>query len=438
MRALFSYGVALIIVIVVAVWLGTGTLIKGGQGPGLGERPVISLFQTKTGETPRVTAENFKPSEENEPNPFLTIAQREEATQGAAAPARSVAVKTFTAEPMPIEVDVRGQTKVKATVTAAAETSGTVETVNVQKGQSVKVGDLLCTLDPETREAAVEQAKAGLAQAQANVEQAQADFDTNADLRAKGLATPNSERALSVALASAKAAVASAQAGLDNANAELGRTKITARASGTVIDPVANVGATLPVGQPCATIAQLDPIVFTGSVPEAQIGYARLGLEAKVTTVTGKTLDGKVTYISAVSDSATRTFPVEIDLANPGNAVQAGLSATATVNVGSAPAQLLPQSVLTLDDSGKMGVRAVGPDSKVVFYPVTIVRDAREGMYVTGLPDKVDVITVGQEFVNAGDVVKAVHDTITTGAPNAGTNSNSASQATQPAATTGV
>jgi hypothetical protein len=31
-------------------------------------------------------------------------------------------------------------------------------------------------------------------------------------------------------------------------------------------------------------------------------------------------------------------------------------------------------------------------------------------MYVSGLPAKVDVITVGQEFVKAGDKVKAVPD----------------------------
>ena len=66
--------------------------------------------------------------------------------------------------------------------------------------------------------------------------------------------------------------------------------------------------------------------------------------------------------------------------------------------------------MLTLDDSGTMGVRAVDAASKVVFYPVTIVKDAREGMYVTGLPPTVDVITVEQEFVKAGDRVKAVND----------------------------
>ena len=177
-----------------------------------------------------------------------------------------------------------------------------------------------------------------------------------------------------------------------------------------ISDPLTTVGSTLAAGTACATIVQLDPIVFAGAVPEARIGYAKTGLAASVTTVTGQTLNGTVSYISPVSDAATRAFPAEIDLPNPDNAVKAGLTATATVNVGTAPAQLLPQSVLTLDDSGAMGVRAVD-NGKVVFYPVTIVQDAREGMYVTGLPLKVDVITTGQEFVKPGDTVKAVQAT---------------------------
>ena len=44
MRALFSYGAALVIVIIVGIWLGTGTLVQGGNGPGKGEKPVMSLI----------------------------------------------------------------------------------------------------------------------------------------------------------------------------------------------------------------------------------------------------------------------------------------------------------------------------------------------------------------------------------------------------------
>ena len=419
MRALFSYGTALIIVIIVAVWLGTGTLIRGGNGPGLGEKPVISLIEPKGGALSDslaksgVEAKAGKAGDENAPDPALTIAQRDAKTEGAAAPIRSVEVKTFIAKPMAIEVPLRGQTAAKATVTAAAETSGIVLSVNVIKGQLVKAGDLLCTLDPGTREAAVAQAQGALAQANGGLAQAQADYDTNAELRGKGLATPNSERLLGVALWSAKASVAAAQAGVDNATTELARTKIVAKSGGVIQDPLATVGSSLSAGgsgEACATLVQLDPIVFSGMVPEARIDLARIGLPASVKMVTGQIVQGKVSFISSVADSATRSFKVDIDLPNADGSIRSGLTAEATVNVGTAPAQLLPQSVLTLDDDGTIGIRAV-EDSKVKFYAVTIVKDAREGMYVTGLPLKLDVITVGQEFVKAGDTVKAVQDT---------------------------
>jgi multidrug efflux system membrane fusion protein len=404
-----SYGLALIIVIIVALWLGSGTLVEGGHGPGRGEKPVISLFDPKAAGEPHKSAE----AAPDTPNPFLTIAQREAKADGAAAPVRSVQVHTFVAQPMPIEVDVRGVTKADAVVTASAQTSGTVKTVDVVKGQTVKVGDLLCTLDPETRKAAVTQAKASLAQAEAGLAQAQADFDTNAELIKKGLAASNTQRQHEVALQTAKASVAAAQSAVDNAVTELGRTKIYATAAGVISDPIATVGSILSPAAgaaTCATIVQLDPIKFSGTVPQADIGYARNGLEASVKMVTGQTLKGKVTYIAPVADAATRSFPVEIQLPNPGSEVKAGLTATATVKVGTTPAQLLPQSVLTLNDDGTMGVRAVDANSKVVFYPVTIIKNARAGMYVSGLPAKVDVITVGQEFVKSGDTVKAVHD----------------------------
>jgi multidrug efflux system membrane fusion protein len=414
LRAFFSYGIAFIIIVVLGAWLFTGHLIQGGQGPGKGERPVVALIEPMGGAITNTLDKSGVAAKVDhaagEVDPALSIAQREAKLVGDAAPVRSVQVKTFVAQPMAIEVPVRGQTSAKASVSASAETTGIVAAVNVSKGQTVKVGDLLCTLDQGTRQAAVAQANASLAQAKVGVSKAQADFDTNAALRNKGLAASNTDRPLQVALEGAKASEIAAQAALDNANQELARTKIFAKSQGVVQDPLATVGSMLAAGAPCATVVQMDPILFTGAVPEARISYARLGLPAKVTTATGKTVDGKVTYIASVADSATRSFPVEIELPNADGSVRSGVTAQAIVNIGTAPAQLLPQSVLTLDDSGTMGIRAV-ENSKVVFYPVTIVKDAREGMYVTGLPVKIDVITVGQEFVKAGETVKAVQDT---------------------------
>jgi multidrug efflux system membrane fusion protein len=287
-----------------------------------------------------------------------------------------------------------------------AETAGIIDTVHVTKGQNVAAGDLLCTLDQGTRAAAVAQARAGLAQAEAGLVQAQLDFDTNAELRAKGLAAPNTGRGLEVALSGAKASLSAAQAGLDNAEAELNRTEIKAKVGGVVQDPLATAGALLAQGQPCATIVQLNPMVFLGNVPESRIGLAKLGLDATITTVTGTQIEGKVTFISAVADNATRSFPVEIEFANDDLSIRDGVTAEAIVTLGTAPGHLLPQSVLTLDDAGTLGVRTV-EDGVVAFHEITIVSDTRDGVWVTGLPLRADVITVGQENVTAGQAVKA-------------------------------
>jgi multidrug efflux system membrane fusion protein len=408
MRALYSYGIAGAIILVLAAWLLTGTFVDGGRGPGLGERPMIALFEEAGG--PISTAiENSGLAAHHEENgehidPHLTIAERVAQAGGAETQARSVRTETFTLKPLAIEAPLRGRTKAKSIVSVLPETAGTVTEVHVQKGQSVAKGDLLCTIDRGTRGAGVDQARAGLLQAQAGLDQAQQQFDTNKRLRDAGLAPANTAAQFESGLKAAQAAVAASEAAVQNAEAELGRTAVVASVAGVIQDPLASVGSMLGPQAPCATIVELDPMLFVGSVPEARIGLARTGLTATITTITGQVVEGKVTYISATSDPATRSFPVEIEIPNANGALRDGLTATAVVNLGTAPAHLLPQSVLTLDDDGVLGVRTV-ENNIVAFYPVTIVKDTREGIWVTGLPPKVEVITVGQEYVQPGQKV---------------------------------
>jgi multidrug efflux system membrane fusion protein len=268
-----------------------------------------------------------------------------------------------------------------------------VQQVNVQKGQTVAAGDVLCTLDQGSRQAAV-------SQAQASVDQAQTAYDANQALVKKGLAATNTSLALESALKAAKSQ-------LQNAQLDLDRTQIKTDIAGVVQAPITSVGSTLGMGAPCATVVQLDPMLFTGSVPEARIAAAKVGLTATVRTVTGATAEGKVTYVAASADEATRTFPIEIEIPNPDSKIPGGVTADATVQVGVAPAHLLPQSVLTLNDEGVLGIRTVEDGDKVAFHAVNIVKDTAEGVWVVGLPAKINVITVGQEYVNAGDTVDA-------------------------------
>jgi multidrug efflux system membrane fusion protein len=391
MRAIVSYGVAGAIVIAGALWLGSGVFVAGGNGPGNGEKPIISFF-SKDAEG----AETTHHVAEGAVDPALTIAERVAEASGASAPAQSVRTETYNMQAMPVEVPLRGRTKAKNVTTITPETSGVVTAVNVTKGQSVKAGDLICTLEEGTRAAAVAQAEAGLAQAQ-NA------FDSNKALREKGLAAANTGIA-------AEAALRQAQTGFDQAKQEYDRAKVVTKVAGVVQDPVATVGSVLSPGQPCATVVELDPMLFVANVPEARIARAELGLPAKVETVTGQTVEGKVSYIASLADEATRSFPVEIEIPNADGKVLSGVTATAMVTMGTVPAHLLPQSVLTLNDEGTLGIRSV-KDGVVEFYPVTIISDSRQGVWVTGLPPSVDVITMGQEYVVPGQKVNATNVT---------------------------
>jgi multidrug efflux system membrane fusion protein len=399
MRAIYSYGIALIIVLGLAVWLATGTLVIGGKGPGNGERPVVSLIEKNGGPlTDAVDNSGINKKTSSEAiDPAQTIAERNDAGgNGTDAAPRSVRIAVVHAQAMAIEVPLRGRTKAKASVSVVAQTAGIIQKVAVTKGQKVNAGDTLCTLDQGARKLAVDQAQAG-------VDQAQAAYDANQALVKKGLAAQNTALAAQAQLASAKTA-------LENAQLELSRTEIKTDVAGTVGDPLASVGTMLAMGQPCATVTQLDPMLFIASVPEAKIGYARLGLAASISTVTGDKAEGKVTYIAATADDATRSFPVEIEIPNPDGKIHDGVTADAIVNVGTAPAHLLPQSVLTLDDNGVLGIRTVEEGNKVAFHAVNIVKDTRDGVWVVGLPQTINVITVGQEYVQPGQIVDAKTD----------------------------
>lgn len=415
MQFLKSFGLSFFILAGAAIWLGTGTFVMGGQGPGNGEHSIVGLIEgddhgpistalAEAGVLPQHSAEEVELAR-------MTVAERVAQANSSEGTSVSVRTETFERQDMPIEITLRGRTTAAANVSAVAETAAVVQTVHVNKGDRVEAGDLLCSLAPGTRAAAVSQAEAGLAQAEAGLAQAQLDLETNTSLRERGLAPANTANAVQVALAGAEAQVSSAQAALDNALAELDRTEIVAEVSGLVQAPIATRGSMLSQGGVCATIVELDPIVFSGSVAEANITMARTGLPATLNTVTNQDATGEVTYVAASANEATRSFPVEIEFANPDFAIREGITATATVNMGSMPGHLLPQSVLTLNDAGVLGVRSV-EDGIVAFHPVTVVSDTRDGVWVTGLPEAIEIITIGQEFVVDGQAVRTGQEAV--------------------------
>ena len=345
----------------------------------------------------------------------------------------SVVALRSTAREIDNAVLLRGRTEAARQVALKAETSGLVTSEPLRKGAFVEAGQIMCRLDPGTRAASLAEAQARLAEARAaapqsgaRVAEAQARLDeaminlNAADKLSEGgfasetrvasaRAAVEAARAGLVAAesgeASSAAAIQSAQAGVAAASREIERLEISAPFAGHLESDTAELGSLMQPGALCATIVQLDPIKLVGFVSELDVDKVRTGVMAGARLASGAEVAGRVTFLSRSADPVTRTFRVEVEVPNPDLSLRDGQTAEIIIAADGRRAHLLPQSALTLDDSGALGVRVVsrqdGADT-AKFMALELLRDTIDGVWVTGLPDEVGVIIRGQDFVSDG------------------------------------
>ncbi len=245
-------------------------------------------------------------------------------------------------------------------------------------------------------EAALESARAALASAEAQLTAVDAQI-ISADAALEGARAQ---------VQTANAAIRSAQAGVASAEQAISQLTIRAPFTGLLETDSAELGTLLQPGGLCATVIQLDPIKVVGFVPEADVFKVRPGAPAMARLPGGDLeVTGTVSFLARVADEQTRTFRTEITVPNPDQRILDGLTADILISSDGQAAHLVPQSALTLDDDGALGLRTVTEDSLVQFLPATLLRDTVDGVWLTGLPETVDVIVVGQEFVTDGVLV---------------------------------
>ena len=185
---------------------------------------------------------------------------------------------------------------------------------------------------------------------------------------------------------------------------ELNRTEVKAPFAG-YIEQIVKPGNFLERGQVCATIIQLDPISFIAGVPEYDINKVRIGQNVGVKLVTGQTIKGKLTFVSKSASPDTRTFVVESQIPNPEGSVKDGLTANMTIEIDKVMAHKISPSILLLNDEGKLGIRVVTKNDTAVFKQIDILEDSEDGLWVTNIPNTVEIIVQGQGFVEDGQKI---------------------------------
>jgi multidrug efflux pump subunit AcrA (membrane-fusion protein) len=179
---------------------------------------------------------------------------------------------------------------------------------------------------------------------------------------------------------------------------ELNRTEVKAPFSG-YIEKIVKPGNFLERGQICATIIQLNPITFVAEVPESDINKVNEGQQVVLNLITGETIEGKLTFVSKSASSLTRTFKVEAEIENKNGLIRDGITSEMIIKTSKIKAHKITPSVLMLNDKGILGIKVIRDLEIVKFLPVTILEDSEDGIWVTGIPNQIQLITQGQGFV---------------------------------------
>ena len=274
--------------------------------------------------------------------------------QGASGPVTDMVTEgTFTTT-----VEAKGQLKPISSSVVSPSVDGTVDSINVQAGQSVNEGDVLLTiknneLDRNVAEAqrAVAAAQEDLANAQKASAAAQATPTTDVDEASAAAAGAPTASGDTNAVSAAQRSLTSAQANLDQANAKAAGRTVTAPSSGSIVELNAKVGATVTGGmimgesdtsggKQCMQIADLSKMKVTVQVGEKDIAKIAVGQSANVTYPAFPDIvsQGTVTAIASVANSdaangggGSVTFNVDILIEAPDARLKPGMTAEVSV-----------------------------------------------------------------------------------------------------------
>jgi len=314
-----------------------------------------------------------------------------------AQPPFRVSVITANVEPHSPTLALSGRTEADRKVAVTARAGGVLTELRVRRGQRVEKGEVIAVLSDEAREAQV-------AQAQALVDQRKAELDAKRTLIEKG-SLPRLD------LVNLEAQYKSAQAALAIAMAERDRGLVRAPWAGVITDVLTEVGgaAFSLAGKEIVALVALDPMLAVVEVSERKLAGIKVGENAEVRLITGQTVKGHVRYVAKSASATTRTYRVEVEVANADGRIPDGITAEVVFALKPVPAARLPRSALTISSEGEIGVRVVDSASKVSFVPVDIVEDLQGTMWLAGLREGAQVIVRGQDFVREGQNVTPVN-----------------------------
>jgi len=200
--------------------------------------------------------------------------------------------------------------------------------------------------------------------------------------------------------------------------------------SGVVTEKKALLGMRFMPGEMLYQVTDLSSVWVIADLSEQDIGLVKTGAKARITisAYPGEVFEGRITYIYPTLKAETRSVPVRVELANPGQRLKPAMFAQVEMDVGAAtPVLSVPDSAV-IDTGSRRIVLVQVKEGR--FEPREVQTGARGANFVQitkGVSEGEQVVVAANFLIDAESNLKAVIGGMGAAPAAAGSASGSAS-----------
>lgn len=313
----------------------------------------------------------------------------------------NVEVRTLEASPFREQIRLTGAVQANRDVMLSAEESGRITRLVVDKGSEVSTGQVLLRIDGTVLRSQVDEARA------------QSQLAAETWQRRKRL-WEDDQVGSELAYLEARFAAEQSAARLQALEQRLARTEIRSPIDGVFDQRMVEVGTLVSPGTPVARVVQVDPVKVVAGVPERYGTEVTAGMSAQVffDVLDGQAFAGEISYVGATVDPSTRTFAIEVEIANPGGRIKPEMIANvALLRREFEDVIVVPQEALVRTADGFRAFVVEGQGDQTTARAVDVVLGANAGNEIVveqGLEPGQRLVIVGQQQLAGGDQVRVV------------------------------
>lgn len=313
---------------------------------------------------------------------------------------------------VPVTISANGYVTAINTVDVRPQVQNVVRTVHVQEGQEVRAGQLLFTLDQRGDTANLDKAQAQVTRDRADLAEAEASLKRNQDLLAKNFVSQAVVDTARAKVDSLRGALKADQAAAQSSNVSLSYNQISASIAGRLGAISVHPGSLAqPSGAPMVTIAQLDPISVSFSVPENQLTYIRASYPKGDAPVTVQLQDkqelkGNLYFIDNAADTQSGTIRMKAQFDNRERKMWPGTYVNLSMVSRTLPdAVVIPAQAIVTGPADKF-VYAIQPDETVKAQKIEVINIDEGQAAVSGVKAGTRLVVEGAQNLRPGAKVK--------------------------------